>query len=166
MRVASAAAPGGLLERIPERLVVEGFRHWLAGHATGDLRHWEAAWNLYATALGPRQARPVMDRLSRWVVTVRNCAGCPIRHLPGGCRELCRDECFALAMVAAGQHRDLPSVRFAAGFFLLEPDAQEQAVERTLAFAQALEERDLRLRPIAFELLAATGSRPPRDELH
>lgn len=166
MRSNSPAIPGQLLECVPEKLVIEGFRHWLAGHVTNDLRHWEAAWNLYAVTLGPRQARPLTNRLARWVSTIHKCARCPIRHLPGGCRELCRDECFALAMVTAGQHADLPCLRFATRFFLLDPDAQEEALAPTLAYAQALEELDLRLKPIAFELIAATGSRPARDELH
>ena len=31
-----------LFDRLPERLVLDGFRRWMAGYSTGDLGHWEA----------------------------------------------------------------------------------------------------------------------------
>src|SRR3712207_1074375 len=49
--------PGLYLDRLPERLVVDGFRLWSAGYRTGDLGHWSRAWDLYAGELGADDGR-------------------------------------------------------------------------------------------------------------
>jgi hypothetical protein len=132
-RPVASATPCGrsvaLFDRLPERLLLEGFRHWMAGYASGDLGHWEEAWNLYAGTLGPRDARLVVDRLARFVRIVRDWAICPIACFPGGCRHICRQECFALAMVASSQNKDLDCLASAMRL-LLDPDGHEQAMLR------------------------------------
>jgi hypothetical protein len=40
------------LDRKGERLVVQGFRHWLSGYEFGDTACWEQAWSLYTDELG------------------------------------------------------------------------------------------------------------------
>jgi hypothetical protein len=40
------------LDRKGERLVVQGFRHWLSGYEFGDVACWEQAWSLFTNELG------------------------------------------------------------------------------------------------------------------
>ena len=40
------------LDRKGERLVVQGFRHWLSGYEFGDVACWEQAWSLFTDELG------------------------------------------------------------------------------------------------------------------
>ena len=40
------------LNRKGERLVVQGFRHWLSGYEFGDVACWEQAWSLFTAELG------------------------------------------------------------------------------------------------------------------
>jgi hypothetical protein len=167
-RAVASASPTGrstpLFDRLPERLVLEGFRRWIAGYASGDLRHWEEAWNLYAASLGPRDARGVVDRLARFVRSVRDWSVCPIACFPGGCRHICRHECFALAMVSASQNQDLDCL--AAAMHLLDPEGHEEAMLPALAYAEAMKERDLLLMPVPRLVIEEIASRPPQRMLH
>jgi hypothetical protein len=166
--VASASPRCGavaLFDRVPERLVLEGFRRWMAGYSTGDLSHWEEAWNLHAGALGPRTARVVVDRLARFVRTVRDWPICPIACFPGGCRHVCRHECFALAMVAASQNRDLECLASAMRH-LLDPEGHAEAMLPALAYAEAMKESDLMLTPVPRIVIDEIAGRPPHERLH
>jgi hypothetical protein len=154
-----------LFERLPERLVLEGFRRWIAGYKTGDLSHWEEVWNLYAAALGPRDARALVERLARFVRSVRDWSVCPIACFPRGCRHICRHECFALAMVAASQSRDLGCLAFAMKH-LLDPEGHEEAMLPALAFAEAMAESDLRLMPVPRAVIEEIADRPMPNRLH
>jgi hypothetical protein len=165
----ASAIPCGLsaplFDRLPERLVLEGFRHWIAGYATGDLRHWEEAWNLHAASLGPRGARAVLDPMAKFVRSVREWSACPIACLHGGCRHICRQECFALAMVAASQRSDLDCLA-AAMRHLLDPEGHEEAMLPALAYAEAMRENDLLLMPVPRIVIEEIAGRPPHERLH
>jgi len=154
-----------LFDRLPERLVLEGFRRWVLGYASGDLAHWEEAWNLFAASLGPREARAVVDPLAKFVRCVRDWSVCPIACFPGGCRHICRQECFALAMVAASQNKDLDCLATAMRH-LLDPEGHEEAMLPALAFAEAMRERDLLLMPVPRTVIEEIAGRPPHQRLH
>ena len=51
--------------RAPERLVGVGFRCWLAGLSTGDIKCWEDAWNTFSGMLGPEHAKTLLLDASR-----------------------------------------------------------------------------------------------------
>lgn len=166
--VASANPAGpcvALFDRLPERLALEGFRRWMAGYATGDLSHWEEVWNLHAASLGSRGAGVVVDRLARFVKTVRDWSLCPIACFPGGCRHVCRQECFALAMVASSQNKDLECLG-AAMRHLIDPEGHELAIMPALAYAEAMRENGLRLMAVPKNVLDEIAGRPPYELLH
>jgi hypothetical protein len=168
-RPVASATPCGrsvpLFDRLPERLVLEGFRRWIAGYASGDLGHWEEVWNLYAQSLGTSDARRLVDRLARFVRTVRDWSICPIACFPGGCRHICRQECFALAIVAASQNQDLDSLA-AAMRHLLDPEGHEEAMLPALAFAEAMRDSDLMLMPVPRSVVEEIAGRPAHERLH
>jgi hypothetical protein len=165
----ASATPSGwatpLFDRLPERLLLEGFRRWMAGYSSGDLTHWEEVWNLHAAALGTRNARVVVDRLARFVRTVRDWSLCPIACFPGGCRHVCRQECFALAMVAASQSNDLEALEVAMRH-LLDPDGHEEAMLPALACAEAMKANDLLLLPVPKTVIEEIAGRPSHERLH
>jgi hypothetical protein len=167
-QVASAFPCGrsaALFDRLPERLVLEGFRRWMAGYASGDLAHWEDVWNLYSASLGPRSARDVVERLARFTRCVRDWSICPIACFPGGCRHICRHECFALAMVSASQNNDLDCLA-AAMRHLIDPDGHEDAMLPALAYADAMRDNDLLLMPVPRDVVEDIASRPSHERLH
>lgn len=96
----------GYMSQKPERLIVSGFRCWMAGYQYDDVECWEYAWNLYAKELGAKNARAAISELQFWVRDLRAAAVHPIKCLPNGCACLCRDESLALSMVAASQCGD------------------------------------------------------------
>lgn len=98
--------PRQYLARPPERLVVCGFRSWMAGYEFGDIECWESAWRLFSGVLGPESGRHALTELQFWVRTVRETTQRQIRCFPACCRHLCRDECMALAAISAIQHDD------------------------------------------------------------
>lgn len=165
----ASAAPSGcavtLYERRPERLVLEGFRRWMAGYNSGNLGNWEDVWNLYTLELGWRQAGLVVERLAQFVHTVRDWSICPISCFPGGCRHICRHECFALAMVASSQNQDPDSLAAAMGH-LIDPQGHAAAIQPALAYAQAMRDNDLLLMPVPRHVIDDIAGRPVHERLH
>ena len=139
---------GGLPSRFcePERLVGLGFRAWLAGYQTGDIACWEEAWAIYSNALGPERARPIVSDLSCWVRAIHNASCRSIEVYPSQRAGFCRDECMAIAMVAASQHGACPALRSCA-FALLENSTIDEVVEGAECLGAALRSCDRILSP-------------------
>lgn len=135
----------------PEWLVGVGFRCWMAGYQTGDIACWEQAWNIYAAELGPRSARVAMSDLGCWVRKIRELSGREIETYPAGCRNFCRDECVAVAMVAASQHNVCPALRACTSALLGCTDL-DGVLQETDALAATLSALDRRLSPSVVDL--------------
>jgi hypothetical protein len=103
------------LDRKGERLVVQGFRHWLSGYEFGDVACWEQAWSLFTDELGAVNAGALISHLHYWVKAIREKAAEPVRCLTCQCRYLCREECLCVGMIAALQHGDEASAALCAG---------------------------------------------------
>jgi len=103
------------LDRKGERLVVQGFRHWLSGYEFGDVACWEQAWSLFTEELGAVNAGVLVSHLHDWVKAMREKPAEPIRCLTCQCRYLCREECLCVGMIAALQHGDEASAALCAG---------------------------------------------------
>lgn len=160
------SAPTGYLDRMPERLVVEGFRRWMAGYDTGDIQCWEMAWNFYARALGPREARMAITELSCWVRAIRSCSSRRMCVFPYGCQKLCRDECMAVSMVAGVQHGDEGALKAAAFELLGEGGSLEETMEAARTFATVLGDIGQRLMAVPRPVIDDIALRPPRGEFH
>ena len=120
MRPPSAALDphdGCYFERPPERLVLEGYRRWLAGYDSGSVTPWEMTQALYEELLGAAEGRRVLAELSHFVRTLRQCAACPLQKL-----SVRRAPCLPRRMRGArtdrrtsargpGRHRNLPCRR-------------------------------------------------------
>ncbi len=92
--------------RVPERLVLEGYRRWLAGYESGSVTPWEMTSTLYSDLLGADAGGRAVGDLWRFVRTLRRCASCPLRCFPFDARHICREECLTLGLIAALQHDD------------------------------------------------------------
>ncbi|WP_421855389.1 hypothetical protein [Oricola sp.] len=89
-----------------ERLVLEGYRHWAAGKATGDVRAQEAAVDLYLDILGHRGSKTAIYALSAFIGALGRCAACPLRTFEAGSPHICRDEVMVMGLVAGIQNHD------------------------------------------------------------
>jgi hypothetical protein len=120
-----------------EYLVGIGFRCWLAGFEKGDIQSWAAGWDHYAARLGAEEARYVVTELACWVRAVMTHAARPIETCPVNCGSICRDECMAVAIIAASQHRPCPVLKACVAALIGGDDGGEVAgaAER---FARAL----------------------------
>lgn len=94
------------LRKLPENLVVNGYRNWVAGLAHRDSRYWNAAWSAHAEALGASDGQHALDVMASLVRQIGACATCPLRFYQPGAGHLCRDECLVLGMVSAAQNGD------------------------------------------------------------
>ncbi len=131
------------LDRKGERLVVQGFRHWLSGYEFGDVACWEQAWSLYTDELGALNAGTLVSHLHFWVNAIREIASEPVRCLTCQCRYLCREECLCVGMIAALQHGDEASAALCAG--ALVGGHNDEVIATARQFASLLIENDARL---------------------
>jgi hypothetical protein len=129
----------------PERIVGLGFRYWLRGWKTCDIASWEQAWQLYCGLFGTCAAHATVDKLSCWVSTIHRAAAREIDVGSTSDGAFCRDECVAIAMIAACQHH-CPAVR-ACAFALIDTSSVDRVVEHAHGFAQALMSLDQILSP-------------------
>lgn len=141
----SDAAPAAGLAA-PERLVGLGFRYWLTGFRTGDISCWERAWSAYSTALGPASAKGALTDLACWVRSISRHACRPLETSAVDCDRFCRDECVAIAMIAACQHNACPAMR-ACAFSLLGCSMIDEVVQGAETFATTMRGADQVLRP-------------------
>ena len=130
----------------PERLVGFGFRLWLNGFRTGDISHWEEAWSTYAGTIGAAAARTAVGQLASWVRVIDSTAQRRLVTAANDAPRFCRDECVAIAMIAACQHHACPAMR-ACAFALLGCSMIEEVVEGAESFARALHAADQVLSP-------------------
>lgn len=143
-RPAPSLPSAGLPE--PERLVGLGFRAWVNGYQTGDIACWEEAWAMYSNVLGPQEARPALSDLASWVRAIRRASCRAIKVHPARCSGFCHDECMAIAMVAASQHKACPALR-ACAWALLESSAIDDVVEGAECLGERLRKCDRILSP-------------------
>lgn len=129
-----------------ERLVGLGFRYWLTGYRTGDISCWEKAWGTYAEALGPLGAKVALTDLANWVraISLNSCR--KLETAAVDCDRFCRDECVAIAMIAACQHNACPAMR-ACAFSLLGCSMIEDVVRGAETFACTMRDAEQVLQP-------------------
>lgn len=149
-----------LLDRPAERLVVVGFRCWMAGYEYGSIECWEVAWNEYAGDLGAARARRAFGDLQYWIRATRDASQRTIACFPHCCRCVCRDECMALSVIAALQMGDARLARTAAHHLTGARQTHEidAMLEAGAAFAAALIEADRRLLPITRAVVDAIAA--------
>ena len=128
---------GCYFQRPPERLVLEGYRRWLAGYDSGLVAPWEMTQALYEELLGAAEARHVLAELSHFIRTLRRCAACPLASFPFGTHHVCRDECVALGLIAALQHDD-PGAAEVCLLAIACPARSADVAEAAACFAAAL----------------------------
>lgn len=165
----------GYFERPPEKLVLEGYRHWLAGFETGSVTPWEMAWIFYANTLGPADGRRALADLSFFVRTLRHCTACPLRAFPFGAHYVCSAECLVLGLVAGIQHGDEPATKACLDALACPVRCSEVAAAAG-SFALTLKTLDRRLLPIPLtaiqDILQRGGhagdihARAPRESIH
>lgn len=120
-----------------EKLVGIGFRCWLAGYDTGDIACWETCWKQYLEQLGAAQAKSAVTELSYWVRTVKDQACRDLNYYPFGCSRFCPDECLAISLVAACQHKNCPALSACASALIGSNDV-EPVLRATEGFAHVL----------------------------
>jgi hypothetical protein len=151
--------------RVPERLVGLGFRHWFAGYQSGDVHCWETAWGVYERALGEKGARLAVAELSSWVKAVRASARRDITVFHGDCRSFCRDECLAVAMVAACQHNTCPALK-ACTFALIESSMIDEVMHHTESYSAVMRSLDQTLAPQSIRSIGhLAGANQPAPRL-
>lgn len=99
------------LARPPERLVLEGYRHWTYGLSLGCTGRLQVLTTLYETTLGVENAAPLLTAFQDFICIAGVCARCPLRMMAHGCVGLCRDEALILGIVSGLQHDDTESTR-------------------------------------------------------
>lgn len=123
----------------PERLVGVGFRCWISGYQTGNIKCWEHGWNHFARELGPERAKIAVTELTGWTRLICSNAEREINVCPYGQEIFCQDECIAVSMIAACQHNACPALE-ACACALLGVSATEPVFRSSTRFARALDE--------------------------
>ena len=125
----------------PELLVGHGFRGWIAGYQTGDVRHWENVWRLYSNIMKPCSARVVVGCLSSWAKSVSEASHRRVEINETDTCNFCRDECLAISMIAASQHNTCPAMR-ACAFALVDTAMMDEVLHHADTFAITLRSQD------------------------
>jgi hypothetical protein len=149
----------------PELLVGLGFRHWLTGFRTGDIACWERAWCAYSSALGASAAKGAVTDLSCWVRAISQHAQRPLETAASDCDRFCRDECIAVAMIAACQHDVCPAMR-ACAFSLLGCSMIDAVVQGAESFAATMRGANQILSPATVDGTALITMSPPTRARH
>ncbi len=156
---------GCLLQNLPERLVLEGYRHWMAGYETGSIEPWERCWNMFTEALGHRNGRDMLAAVSAWARECYMHARQPPQTFPFNCRHICRHECMAMASVAALQHEDEQVAKFCLEH-LVHSGGVAQTRRAAWDLADTLSAHGHAMMPVPFPVIASIAMHAPRGRLH
>jgi len=140
-------------------LVAFGFRGWMIGATQADLRAWEAVWRRYCAVLGTVQARVAVTELETWTRRICLAAHRPIKLECLSCPHKTTDECLAVSVIAAAQHRTCPAMR-ACAFALLDNPNVDPMLEKAEGLADALMRSDQVLAP--WSVVEVLAQRPAR----
>jgi hypothetical protein len=165
MSSAPVCDDGCYFERSAEKLVLEGYRRWMAGFDTGSVAPWELTFTLYTELLGPEKGRRALFDLSHFVRTLRRCASCPLRSFPFGAHHVCRDECLTLGLIAAMQHGDAEAARTCLGAMAC-PALGAEIGDAAQDFAETLSKLEQTLLPIPKDAIDDVLSRATRATVH
>jgi predicted Zn-ribbon and HTH transcriptional regulator len=154
------------LDRKGERLVVQGFRHWLSGYEFGDVACWEQAWTLFTQETGAVNAGALVSQLHYWVKAIRERAIDPVRCLTCQCRYLCREECLCVGMISALQHGDEESAALCAA--TLVGEKADDVIAAARQFAKLLNDNGARLLEVPSHVIISiiSGERAASTPLH
>lgn len=152
-------------DRIPERLVLEGYRRWIAGFETGSVLPWEMTWALYHDAVGVDASKALIAELSQFVRVLRHCALCPLHSFPFDSHQVCQAECLTLGLISAMQNGDTATIDACLGSIACKSRCLE--VEKAAQdFADALMAADQILLPIPTNALLSALSRTSAVTVH
>ncbi|WP_370321534.1 hypothetical protein [Oricola sp.] len=140
------------LARPAERLVLEGYRHWTCGFATGDGMSWRSATELYQDILGGHGSATAVQALSDFVSTLGRCATCPLKTFASGSSHICRDEVLVMGLIAGIQNDDEEATALCLSELSCETRCDEVALAAG-AFALVLRGLDKHLIPIPASVL-------------
>jgi len=136
--------PRHLVHGRAELFVGNGFRYWLTGFRTGDLSLWERAFQLSSDILGIEKARDVCSDFSQWVRVLAERSRRNLEVLAPDSPRFCRDECVAIALIAAYQHKACPALQ-ACAMTLLDCEPRGDVAELSSAVADRLKAADQHL---------------------
>lgn len=156
---------GCYFDRVPEKLVLEGYRRWLAGYETGSVTPWELGWALYNHHLGGAAGRRALGELSHLVRTLRFCAACPLASFPFDAHHVCRDECLVLGIIAALQHDDADATATCLSAMSC-PARRDDIREAAASFADTLSALHQHLLPIPAQAIEDVLRRAGRSTIH
>lgn len=105
-----------------DKLIGVGLRSWLNGIDSGDIGCWQKGWERYAEALGHERAKTVFTELGCLARLIKSNSGRKIEFESFDCPDFCRDECLAVAMIAASQHDHCPALESCAQALAGESD--------------------------------------------
>ncbi len=132
-------------DQTADALVGLGFRYWMAGYQNHKFDYWTHGWKFFTDELGAANARPVVTALAAFVQEVHCHAKRPIEvALPGEVSPFCRDECKAIALVAACQTEVCPALQACAQALIGDQDP-ERVICASSCFANKLADFDLLL---------------------
>jgi hypothetical protein len=117
------------------------FRYWLTGFQTGDLSYWERAFSISARSFGIGAARDVCRDFSQWVRLLSEYSQRQLRVSPPDSPSFGRDECVAMALIAAYQHKSCPALQVCA-MTLLGCEPRKDVCELSGALAHRLSDVD------------------------
>lgn len=141
------------LGRPPERLVLQGYRHWTQGYVARSTEPWTEAQRLYRAMLGDADGAQAIIALAGFVKTLGACAACPLKTVQAGAPFICRDETLVMGLIAGIQNVDQPAVEFCLAKLCCRNTCDTVAMAAGL-FAINLRSMDQVMTPIPVHALA------------
>lgn len=150
------------LTRPPERLVLEGYRHWTKSVVTQSPEPMDHATALYTDILGRQFAHPAISSLVNFLNTLGICARCPLHMFDAETPNICTDETLVLGIIAGIQNGDDRATELCLKALSCDSRCDDVAMAAG-SFALLLKGANRTLLPIPYDAISAILSRRSVD---
>lgn len=148
------------ISRPPERLVLEGYRHWTQSVITASPAPMDDAQDLYREVLGATLCKPAFIAMADFVHTLGACAKCPLHMFETNTPNICADETMILGLISGIQNGDDDTVELCLNR-LSCPTRCDQVAMAAGSFALILKGARKTLIPISAAALTSVINRQP-----
>ncbi|MEM7461643.1 MAG: hypothetical protein AAF362_03085 [Pseudomonadota bacterium] len=139
-------------DRMPEAIVIGGYRNWLAGAFSREAHYWRRAFEIHVEILGNQSGKSAFEAMSALINQISVDTIIPLQFHNPDVDMLCRDECLLLAFISATQHGN-ETAQYLCTKLICDPSKSYEITAKAETYASILKDGGCLLAPVSIKAI-------------